>query len=149
VSALFIGTAHTAHAAGIVGKLRNYNGLCAHSPDAEYGYSLLQASCTDAHNFIFDTDSSGHAIIWVQGHPDHCVGAGDAYLFIVPCENGRAWLDVDSEVTNPTDGVTYQRYRFMVGGVAYYAHGNGNGMNITMISNPGGSRAVYWLGIPS
>jgi hypothetical protein len=147
VSALLAGTTHSAHAAGIVGKLKNYNGLCADVPDADYGWSLLQADCAHAHNLVFDTDSSGHAIIWVQGHPGHCVAAGDAWLTVLPCTDGRSWLTVDSEVTNPNDGLSYQRYRFTVGGVAYYAHGNGNGMNITMIDNPGGSRAAYWLGI--
>lgn len=124
----------TAYAAGV--KLLGENGLCLTVSDAVIGAVPVQTDCTQAHNIVWDT---GHANIYIEGHPGFCIASGDpnAFLFIDACSNGRSVLKADA--TN----AGFFRFRFV--NVGTYAHANGNGQPITMITNPGNSLAVYWL----
>jgi hypothetical protein len=142
-SALLTGTAH---AVGVVGKLKNLNGLCVNVTDANYGAIPLQTTdCTHAHNVVFDFDSLGRKIIWVDGHPDHCLAAGDnpAVMFIAPCSNGRSIIVIDANRTG-NDGAVYQRYNFTIGGNTYLAHGSINGQPVGILRAPSTSGSVYW-----
>jgi hypothetical protein len=143
-SALLTGTANAAANPLHNVKLVSPNGLCLTSLNASVGQFPVQTGCSAAHVFVFDT---AHLNIFVEGHPGACIASGDPGLELViePCSNGRSVIQQDP--TPLTIGqTTYVRLRFVHEGT--YAHANGNGQNVTMITSPGSSEAVYWELLP-
>lgn len=137
---LLSGTAHAATEPVAI-KLKNWNGLCLTILNASPGQLPVQTGCTDAHAFEYD---AAHANIFVQGHSTDCIASGpNGDLEIESCASNAAdVLFDDTTKTNPSDGLQYGRIEFSNEGT--YAHANGNGQPVTMITNPGTSLAVYW-----
>lgn len=136
-STLLAGTANAATLFNI--RLLSPNGLCLTSTNASVGQFPVQTGCSDAHVFVFDQT---HQNIFVQGHPGACIASGDPGnpLVIEPCSNGRSVIRVDATFTIGT--TQFLRVLFINFGT--YAHANGNGRTVSMITNPGSSQAVFW-----
>lgn len=139
-SALVTGTAHAAVTEDI--KLESWNGLCLDANDATPGASPVQAPCAHAHNLVYDIT---HNNMFVQGHPGDCINSYiTAVLSIGPCSDGDSVMEPDdTKVNGSTD---YERWRWVNEGT--YAHANGSGQRVSMITNPGTSLAVYWTLLP-
>lgn len=90
---------------------------------------------------------STHQNIFVQGHPGACIASGDPgnQLVTGPCSNGRSVLRQDSTLV--IGQTAFERLLFVNEGT--YAHANGNGQDVTMITSPGSSGAVYWALLPA
>jgi hypothetical protein len=141
-SALLAGTANAAVTQNVI--LESPNGLCLTSLNASVGQFPVQTGCSAAHAFVFDQT---HQNIFVQGHPGACIASGDPgnQLVIEPCSNGRSVLRQDATLI--IDGIPFERLLFVNEGT--YAHANGNGQDVSMITAPGSSQAVYWALIPA
>lgn len=116
-------------------KLVGENGLCLTVASAATGSVAVQTQCLHAHNFVWDRT---HHNIYVQGHAGSCLASGDPNmsLFIDPCSNGRSVIDEDG-----ADGTDI---RFRWRNVGTFAHANGDGNPVQMITDPGNSKAVFW-----
>jgi hypothetical protein len=143
-SALLTGTTNAATLPNLNVRLLSPNGLCLTSLNASVGQFPVQTGCSAAHVFVFDQT---HQNIFVQGHPGACIASGDPGLELViePCSNGRSVLRQDATLT--IGGVSFERLLFINEGT--YAHANGNGNNVSMITAPGTSQAVFWDLVPA
>jgi hypothetical protein len=142
-SALLTGTANAATLPNLNVKLLSPNGLCLTSLNASVGQFLPQTGCSAAHAFVFDQI---HANIFVQGHPGACIASGDPGnpLVIEPCSNGRSVLRQDATLILTVAGVSVSFERLLFINFGTYAHANGNGNDVSMITAPGSSQAVFW-----
>jgi hypothetical protein len=140
-SALLAGTANAAVTENIL--LENADGLCLTSLNASVGQAPVMTGCDAAHAFVFDET---HQNIFVQGHPGACIASGDVNnpLVIEPCSNGRSVLRQDATLILTVAGVSVSFERLLFINFGTYAHANGNGNDVSMITAPGSSQAVFW-----
>lgn len=115
-------------------QLRSWNGGCLTAATASIGAHISEVACGSAHNWVYGSNGQ----MSLQGHTD--TAAGDSGGNLVLRAPGTATVS-DSAKAGPS-GFTYDRLFF--GPANTYWHANGDGHNVTLISNPGSSLAVYY-----
>lgn len=125
----------TAAVTWTVVQLKSWNGGCLTAASANAGTPISEAACGSAHNWVYGSNGQ----LSLQGHTN--TAAGDSGGNLVLKAGGTAVVS-DSVISNGPSGFTYDRLYFGVPNT--YWHANGNGNNVTLIGNPGGSLAVYY-----